>query len=118
MVSLFQRMSPNYPGVSAHNRTMKVSAHSGISAVRFAYTKDTYNNPQNLWTFAYVITLHQVLLTIHLTSRRVLFLTQCEQAVQIEWLTCVYPRANLDLNTRNRVRVSGHRIKRGLRNQH
>lgn len=22
--------------------------------MRFPYTKDTYNNPQNLWTFAYV----------------------------------------------------------------
>lgn len=23
--------------------------------VRFAYTKDTFANPQNLWTFAYVL---------------------------------------------------------------
>ena len=25
-----------------------------MRTVRFPYTKDTYNNPQNVWTFAYV----------------------------------------------------------------
>ena len=28
------------------------SYDSNICIVRFAYTKDTYNNPQNLWIFA------------------------------------------------------------------
>lgn len=30
-------------------------------AVRFPYTMDTYNNPQNLWKFAYVCISHIVL---------------------------------------------------------
>lgn len=32
------------------------------SLVRFPYTKDTYNNPQNLWIFAYVISDSEELL--------------------------------------------------------
>ena len=37
-------------------------AHSSVAdntfAVRFAYTADTYNNPQKLWEFAYVFPLY------------------------------------------------------------
>ncbi|THH27364.1 hypothetical protein EUX98_g6832 [Antrodiella citrinella] len=37
------------------NEQVPIAYVSELPQLRFAYTKDTYNNPQNLWTFAYVI---------------------------------------------------------------
>ncbi|KAJ7291209.1 hypothetical protein C8J57DRAFT_1271818 [Mycena rebaudengoi] len=37
---------------SVNNEKTPIAYVSETSKLRFAYTKDTYNNPQNLWTFA------------------------------------------------------------------
>ncbi|PSR81756.1 hypothetical protein PHLCEN_2v6265 [Hermanssonia centrifuga] len=37
---------------SFFNENIPIAYKSELPQFRFAYTKDTYNNPQNLWTFA------------------------------------------------------------------
>ena len=52
MLTRAQHMSPNFRTVGAFSPDM--CAYSQPFPVRFAYTKDTFADPQNLWIFAYV----------------------------------------------------------------
>jgi len=54
---------------------------SDVETARFCYTKETYNNPQNLWAFACVF-LCGILFSFFGCSD-VLSFVQCEAVVQV-----------------------------------
>ena len=53
LTNSFQSMPSSLQPVRFPNHFVLIFS-SDLKTVHFCYTKDTYNNPQNLWTFAYV----------------------------------------------------------------